>query len=196
MIDSYGKLLGGIKQAVRKKALTVPRFKEKKEGCIRVTSCPFCEESSRWLGASAPFDPDDIPDVEDAYVILPGGSRVAKFENDDGSIDIVDTYAITAMKIAQLSYLQDQDEGLLSTNDPFLAKGLEPENGFAKWCGALCCEINFADGTPFAYIYVSVSGASQEEDLACAAAVIDVIMEFFSDEEQLVVIAPVIDGTT
>lgn len=193
MINSYGSLLIGIKGAIREKALEVPRFAEKKEGCIRVTSRPFCEEASRWLGASAPFDPGDAPLVEDAYVILPGGSRVARFENDDGSVNIVDTYAVTTMKIAQLCYLRKQGlGGLLSTHDEH--EGLKFDGGYANWRGALCCEIDWSDGTPFALIYISVSGASQDEDITCAAAAIDVIGDFFAEDEQLTVLAPIIGG--
>lgn len=180
-----------IKEAVRKEAVKIPRFAEKKEGCIRITSYPECQEAYTWMGGIGNFDPNDIPDVEDTYVILPGGTRVAKFQNPDGSVDIVDTYAITAMKIAQLSYTQGPETAILSGAQ---IDGLTIKNGFAPWRGALCCEIAYDErGTgcnfgfnaipPFCLIYISVSGASQDEDLACAVAAIEAIEKFFSKKQ-------------
>ena len=189
MLLSYGVLLKRIWKSVRKRALEVPRFARTKEGCIRVTACPMCDEAVKWFGTSDPFDEDDIPDCEVARVILPGGSRVAHFRGANRCPVTVDTYAITAMKIAQLSLFQDKGI-LVSTSKK--RRGLTPENGFGNWCGAICCEVLFSDGSPFCYIYVSVSGADEMEDLACAAAAIGTIGRFFSRDKRLTVFAPVI----
>ena len=202
---SYSELTKKIKEAIRAKAVEIPRFAEKKEGCIRITSYPECQEAYTWMGGIGEFDPNDVPDVEDTYVILPGGTRVAKFKNPDGSEDIVDTYAITAMKIAQLSYSQGQGlrNAIISGNR--VDERLTIENGFAPRRGALCCEITYDERVigcnfgydaipPFCQIYVSVSGASQNEDLACAAAAIEVIRDFFAKQEyKFCVFAPEID---
>ncbi len=197
-MNSYSEFTKTIKEAVRRKAVETPRFAEKKQGCIRITSYPQCQEAYAWMGGVGKFDPNDIPDVEDVYVILPGGTRIARFENSDGTEDVVDTYAITAMKIARLSYVND-----LIISDVPIDDGLSTENGFAPWRGALCCAIvkkydaernrNFesdGDVPPFCLVYISVSGASQDEDLACAKNAIGAIKEFFSEEEELHVIAP------
>ncbi len=201
-MEKYTNLVRQIKEAVRAKALEIPRFAEKKEGCIRITSCPECQGAFEWMGCNGEYEYSDMPDIEDAYVILPGGTRVARFENPDGSVDIVDTYAVTAMKIAQLSYIQDSKHALLSGGE---VDGLSAENGFAPWRGALCCEI-YSDyrnpnggncrgnGAPsFCLIYVSVSGASEDEDLACAGAAIKVIQDFFTENGKYIVRSPLLD---
>ena len=180
---TYSELRKQIVTAVRKEARKVPRFVETKEGCIRITAYPECLEAHEWLGGSGKFSKHDIQDIESTYPILPGGTRVARFVNDDGTVDIVDTYAVTAMKIAQLSYVQDKGE-LLSGGKH---EGLELENGFACWKGAICCEITVCqkiDGrfteTPFCCIYVAVSGATEDEDLRVAMAATKVIEDCFS----------------
>ena len=201
-MEKYTDLVRQIKEAVRAKALEIPRFAEKKEGCIRITSCPECQGAFEWMGCNGEYEYSDMPDIEDAYVILPGGTRVARFENPDGSVEIIDTYAMTAMKIAQLSYIQDSKHALLSGGE---VKGLSAENGFAPWRGALCCEI-YSDyrnpnggncrgngAPPFCLIYVSVSGASEDEDLACAGAAIKVIQDFFTENGKYIVRSPLLD---
>lgn len=200
-MKSYSDFTKAVKEAVRAKALEIPRFAQTKEGCIRITSCPLSQEAYEWMGGIGEYDPQDIPDVEDAYAIAPGGSRVARFKNEDGSVTIGDAYAVTAMKIAQLSYAWETNHAMLSGNP---APGLEPENGFAPWRGALCCEVNFdfrqrgcnfgAMATaPFCLVYVAVSGAKEEEDELVAAAAIPVIEEFFKDKQ---VITPIVGDAT
>jgi hypothetical protein len=194
---TYSELERRIVMAVRERAKQVPRFADKKEGCIRITAYPECEEAHEWLGCNGIFNPDDIQDVERTYPILPGGTRVARFENDDGTVDIVDTYAITAMKIAQLSYVQDRGE-LLSGGK---IDGLELENGFACWKGAICCEITLWKNingqkveTSYCSIYVAVSGASEEEDLRTAMAAPKLIEDCFSYSNLDFVIYPPFDA--
>lgn len=201
-MEQYGELVRRMREAIRTKALEIPRFAEKKEGCIRITSCPQCQGAYEWMGCNGEYNYSDMPDVEDTYVILPGGSRVARFEKTDGSVDIVDTYAMTAMKIAQLSFIQDSKCVLLSGGK---VNGLTAENGFAPWRGALCCEIysdhrnpNGCNGRgsgapPFCLIYVSVSGASEEEDLICAAAAVEEIQNFFRENGKYIVRPPQLD---
>lgn len=184
---TYSELEKQIVKEVRIRALRVKRFMETKQGCIRISAYPECQEAHEWLGGTGDFDPDDVCDFEHVYPILPGGSRTAKFENPDGTVEIVDTYAVTAMKIAQLSSVQDAGN-LLSGGE---IEGLVPENGFGHWRGALCCEITlwkFIDGaeveTPYCGIYVSVSGASEEEDQFVAMAAPKLVEDCFSDGGQ------------
>ena len=223
---SYGVLLQSMKNAIRDEAIKVPRFVETKQGAIRLLVCPFSQEAYAWLGASGEFDPDDIPDIEDSFAILPGGSRVAIF-NEDGTITQVDTSSMTSMKISWISRAQELIEpiegdvkglensihnlGMLSMSkdeiDTMLKrfeqvasilqelKGLEGENGFALWRGAICCKVYF-EGELFAYFYASVSGAKQDEDLACAMSAVEVIKTFFSSESRFTVVTPTFEAET
>ncbi|MBR6961405.1 hypothetical protein IKH79_01415 [Candidatus Saccharibacteria bacterium] len=183
--------------------------------------CPFDAKAYEWLDEPGEFNPSDVSDIERSFAILPGGSRVAVFtESGDGNTEVVDTYGITGMKIAQISSIQERIEpieddvallvdslknlGLVSMSkediellfrklDNLKAALLglppfEPANGYAEWRGAICCKV-YLEGELFAYFYVSVSGASQDEDLACAASAIEVITTFFSDPN-FTVIAP------
>ena len=114
---TYSELERQIVMEVRIRALRVKRFMETKQGCIRISAYPECQEAHEWLGGTGDFDPDDVCDFEHVYPILPGGSRTAKFENPDGTVEIVDTYAVTAMKIAQLSSVQDAGNLLSVTGE-------------------------------------------------------------------------------
>lgn len=201
MMEKHTKLIRQIKEAVRAKALEIPRFAERKEGCIRITFHPECQEAFEWVGRTGNYKDSDAPVVEDVYVILPGGNYVAEFVDDDG-ITLVDTYAMTAMKIAQLAFARAVCGRMLSGKSDYPLCKLSAENGFASWCGALCCEIHRDHRTPrgsvccknglfpFCAIYVSVSGAAEDEDLACAVAAIKVIQDFFADNGKFVVRAP------
>ena len=212
----YGALLQSLKVAIRDKASTIENFSEKKQGAVRLLACPFSPIAHEWLGCSGEFDPDDIPDIEDSFVILPGGSRIAIFHED--TVIVIDTSSMTAMKISQLSrtqeliepievdikelvhvlqnlgYMSMEKEDLLASIKtmeqliPILKDILElqGENGFASWRGAVCCKVSY-DGEPFAYFYASVSGAEQDEDLACAMSAVEVVKTFFSDPHFTVV---------
>ena len=111
----YSKLTELIKLYVRKEAKGIPTFVRDPridgegiyQGCIRITSCPLCPDAYRDFGGSGQFNPDEIPDVEDAYPIFPGADRDAKYLNDDETVDVCSTYAMTAMKIAKLSRIQE-----------------------------------------------------------------------------------------
>lgn len=219
-IPSSKVLFNSILEEARRCALGVDRFAKKKEGCIRMSVCPFDAKAYEWLDEPGEFNPSDVSDIERSFAILPGGSRVAVFtESGDGNTEVVDTYSITGMKIAQISSIQERIEpieddvallvdslknlGLVSMskediellfrkldNIKAALLGLppfEPANGYAEWRGAICCKV-YLEGELFAYFYVSVSGASQDEDLACAASAIEVITTFFSDPSFTVIV--------
>lgn len=191
---SYSEFVKLVKEAVRAKAKDIPRF-ETKEGCIRISCLPECKEAFEWMGGVGEFNRDDAPFVEDAYPIFPGGTFIARFyDNPDGSVDTVNTYAITAMKIAQLSYLHTIRD--FSSGPEF--EYLKCENGFAPWAGVLCCCVfddfrspgcNYgSDAMPgFCRVYVAVSGASEAEDLECVVAAINTIQNFFKENGEFVV---------
>lgn len=223
---SYGVLLQSMKNAIRGEVIKVPRFVETKQGAIRLLVCAFSQDAHAWLGASGEFDPDDIADIEDSFAILPGGSRLAVF-NEDGTITLVDTSSMTSMKISWISRAQELIEpiegdikslensihnlGLVSMSkdeiDTMLKrleqvasilqelKGLEGENGFALWRGAICCKV-YLEGELFAYFYASVSGAKQDEDLACAMSAAEVIKTFFSSDPRFTVVTPTFEAET
>lgn len=196
MKHAYQELVGNIINAVRSEALSVPRFVEKKEGCIRILIYPECHGAIKWLGLDGLFGFDDLPDFEISVPIFPGGTRKAKFDNDKGGVDVVETYSITAMKIAQLS--DAEDSGVMLSGKKVL-EGRTVENGFAPWKGALVCYVKCAckgcnpdsnDGCQFCSVYVSVSGGTQEEDLDCAFAAVPVIKEYFAQEGYGVILPP------
>ena len=201
-MKSYTDFTAVVKGAMRKRALNIPRFAETREGCIRILCISQSQEAHEWTGGKGEYNPNDISYVEDAYAIAPGGSFIARFKNEDGSVDTVNTYAMTAMKIAQLLYAWEKDHEMLSGRPD---AGLEPENGFAPWRGALCCEVNFdfrqpgccygaMTTAPFCLIFIAVSGATEEEDERVAAAAIPAIEEFFRNEKQ--VISPIVGDAT
>ena len=111
----YSKLTELIKFYVGEEAKGIPTFVRDPridgegiyQGCIRITSRPLCPDAYRDFGGSGQFNPDEIPDVEDAYPIFPGADRDAKYLNDDETVDVCSTYAMTAMKIAKLSRIRN-----------------------------------------------------------------------------------------
>ena len=187
MKNTYRELAKQIIEAVRERAKTVTRFVESEQGCVKVSAYAYCQAADDWMDGFANFDDQKKPDIFDYGISGPivfGGDCVAVFENDDGSKDIVDTFAMTEMKIASLSYDQDNGGGLLSgvkKNDE-----LKPGNGFAPYKGALLVRVltnqDIKKPKPYCGIYVSVSGASEAEDLTCALAAVDVIKKFFDDD--------------
>ncbi len=178
------ELVRDIIKAVCDEAEKIKRFKETKQGCLRLTFYPANAAANSWLGGF-PYADNYIPDLEITYPILPGGTRLAVFEETDAKTGkknevIIDTYTITAGKVAAVSYVQD--DGVMLSGQVNLPDFIM-ENGFAPWKGAVCTEVYarkpdgmFAD---YCGLYVSVSGAEAEEDLRCAAAAIPVIKKFF-----------------
>jgi len=193
---TYPTLVKRIRDAVRKKAKDIPKFRDEGNGAIRILAYPGCKEADNWLGGLSDFvnpcDPfaaeskkrDDITDYEHTFAITPGGSRVITGIWDGVKQD-VDCYAFSALKIAHCSRAQDLGLGLLSgidMNDPNITE----ENGYGPYSGALCVEVmrkvSSTSSTNFCGIYVCVSGATSAEDLECALVAVDVIKEFFEDE--------------
>ncbi len=198
MRKPYICLTGKILVAIRKKALEIPVFKETKNGAIRILTRPLCNEANDWIEGTSIFTDrlTDIVDLEKTYNILPGGSHIITGVYD-GVEQNVDCYAYSALKIAHCSLMVDKGIGLESgLGLPLDNLYLTEDNGYAAHYGAICVEINrpaeykFASGYDkdhlgFLRIFVCVSGAKSEEDRDCAFAAIDVIRQFFRDEEEI-----------
>ncbi len=195
MEEKYLRLVESIRDAVRKRAMDVPKFRKDGNGCIRILLYPCCKEADDQFGGLSKFgtDGNDIADYEYAFAVTPGGSRVVAANTNDGGECKIDCYALSAMKIADCSHAQDVGAGLLSgiVDDPSLTE----DCGYGHYPGALCVEVkkiditsdtdgfrSYEDESDYWGIYVCVSGASYSEDLYCAAAAIAVIEDFFMYE--------------
>lgn len=179
-------LVRKICDAVCDEAEKIERFSKTKQGCLRLTFYPQHAVANAWLGGF-PFSMDYIPDLEITYPILPKGTRIAVFNEENPETGekedvVVDTYTITAAKIAAVSYVQDDGTMLSGVKD---LKEFVMENGFAPWMGAIATEVYERSSDkliPYCGLYVSVSGATEQEDFICAKAAIPIIQRFFADE--------------
>ncbi len=187
-MKKYHELVVKIRDAIRKKAQDVPKFKESGNGAIRILAYPLNKEADFWLGGLGYFDSGfkDIPDYEVTFAITPGGSRVIEGVWD-GEKQKVDCYAYSALKIAHCSRAQDLGKGLVSGLD--LGESyLEEDNGYSAHPGAICVEINHLSASgnreDFCGIYVCVSGADSADDEICAFEAINVIKDFFENEDE------------
>ena len=196
----YSELVVSIRDAVRKKAQDVPKFKNEGNGAIRILAYPYCEKADKWFGGLSVFgsiyEPlvgryipvgyTDIVDYEYTFGITPGGSRV--MTGIWGGVEQkVDCYAYSALKIADCSRSQDEGRGLMSglvTDDEYRRE----DNGYGPHPGALCFEVTLEQPslsgprtTDFCLLYVCVSGAESHEDLECTKASIEVIESFFKN---------------
>jgi hypothetical protein len=168
----------------------------------------YWEEDGYHCGLSSNFIPEkfkDIVDYEYTFAITPGGSRV--IERDWGGKKInIDTYAFSALKIAHCSRAEDKGIGQMSGLD-LEEDFLNEENGYGPYKGAISVQIKKMlpelvrkegelvpeevwKNNIFYGIYVCVSGASDEEDLECAAVAIDVIKEFHEGEAFTEIVTP------
>lgn len=209
MKKEFRELQKQIRDAVRKAAQGIERFRETGNGAIRITAYPRCEEADEWFGGLGEFRPmhqsvdtavlaggdnrpDDIPDYEVVFPIVSGGSPVINYDGEDGKKHKRNCYAFSAMKIAHCSLAQHMRVGLSSGADLSDPDAVE-ENGYGPYKGALCAMVNTiidndsADENstktlPFCGIYVCVSGALSWQDKECATAGIRAIEEFFRDE--------------
>ena len=181
----YLELVTQIRDAVRKKAQEIPVFRKTGNGAIRILAYPLCKEADEWLGGLSDFrNPEnpDIVDYEHTFAITAGGSRVIEaFWSPDKQL--VDCYAMSAMKIAHCSRAQDLGAGLVSginLNNPHLTE----DNGYGPYEGASCVEVRVQHKETnfdmlFCGIYVCISGANQKDDQECSKAGVRVIHDFF-----------------
>ena len=208
--QTHQELVKRIRDAVREKTQATAQFKD--GGAIRILLYPTCRAADKWLGGLGDFESlasaegfnfNDSPDYEYVFAAVPGGSRIRKNKRVGSQIDC---YAFSAMKIAHCSYAQDVGAGLKSgithLDDACIVPFLDEEYGFAPYLGAICIEVGMkgvSDVPPnrhvneFCLIYVSVSGATEDEDLRCAKAAIDAVADFFEGQGDFEVLAPVLE---
>ena len=196
-------LVKAIRDAIRKKAQEISKFKQTGNGAIRILFYPLCEEADEWLGGLSSFShsntseasKNDIVDYEYVFAITKGGSRVIteQGKNNAKIPQTIDCYAYSAMKIAHCSRVQDETSWLVSglnLENPYLTE----EYGYAARLGAICIEIykkanldkkyQSEKYEPFCNVYICVSGASEKEDYDCAKVAINVVEQFFKKKGQ------------
>lgn len=181
----YTELGANIRDAVRKKAQEIPEFKNKGDGVIRIFAYPASKEADVWLGGLSTFDGSSKPDVacyELSFSITPGGSYIMTGVWD-GVKQQVDCYAYSALKIADCVRSRCEMRGMMSglvTNDPYRRE----DNGYGPYKGALCFEVYGYPRERFCYVIVCVSGAeNDDDDLECVKAAIDVVKDFFENND-------------
>ncbi|MDO4759689.1 MAG: hypothetical protein Q4A33_00090 [Candidatus Saccharibacteria bacterium] len=188
------KIVGAVREEAAK-------IENSKNGAIRVLLYPMVKEADDWLGgfgafarrynpfAGSSIGENDTPDYELCYGITPGGRRVQEYIDKKTRKKLTrDTYALSALKIAYCSRVEDLEKGLSSSvelEDP----NLSPENGYMNLPGAVLFIVRKGDpdathpeirkGYPWLYIYVCVCVTDEDEDRKCAMASLDVVKEFF-----------------
>ena len=220
MFANYSTFSKMVKDAVREEAENVWTFMVDRriggtheQGCIRVSTLALCQEAYEWAGGDEEYDPHDISHalIERTYPILPRADYDAHYLNDESikelsnlaDIKEVSTLAMTAMKTSTLMRMQRFIPDLLLSgfidekDIGYQYSEMKAENGYIKLRGAICCVVEYppespkAKPKPFCKVYVSVSGAKPDEDLTCAMAPVNDIMQFFANED-FDVTAPVV----
>lgn len=188
--ESYGYLLKSIRDAVRKEAQKIPKFRDEGNGCIRVTFCPCCPDADEWLGGLSEWtqayggawlsNKKDIVEYEHVFTITHGGSHTMVGDWGNGP-EKVNCYGYSALKVAHCSLARKRGVALKSGVD-LGDKDLTEDNGWSAHYGAICLEIkkkHDKEWRDYCRIYVCVSGADQLEDLQCAKAAIGEVKKYF-----------------
>lgn len=190
-----------VLKAVREKTKGVPVFKETENGTIRISIVPFNKKASEWLDDCTDYmffprsGPNDTQISEFVYKIDRGGSHV--INTKDGPVD---TYAFSAMKVAYCREKMKRydHKSMKSDRTAKMASryGYVEENGYGGYKGCVCHLVEYYDHgvwLTWAEIYVCVSGASAEEDEACAMAsraVVKKLVRSLKDDGFIARIAP------
>jgi len=182
---TYQVLLWRIVGAVRRKAKTIPVFRDSHNGCIRITIVPLCREAEVWLGdglsdyadGQSEADVVDFCEREFVFKIDPRGSHTIQWTDpEDGHVEPVNCYGYSALKTAWAAWMHSFDgtvhkEGL---GEDFASYQLRQhtqyfneENGWSKHDGSVCATVSF-DGEDFIRLYVCTSGAKSSEDKECS----------------------------
>lgn len=184
-IMTHQNFFSRVIDGVRSKAATIEELRESRNGAIRITAVPLLETADAWLGGGIgnfgkhPGDVADVCEREFVAKLFPDGSHTMKYQCEDGSVEIVDCYSYSAMKIAYLSWKNKFDKWVEEYDIPDdleyaefqkQSQSLKPDNGYAIDKGVILTTLNFA-GKPFMRFYVSVSGAQTGEiDEECTLA--------------------------
>lgn len=184
---TYQVFLWRIVGAVRRKAETIPTFRDSHNGCIRITIVPLCREAEVWLGdglsdyADGQSDADVIDFCEREFVfkIDPRGSHTIQWTDpEDGHVEPVNCYGYSALKTAWASLRRNFEkpgyEGGLSKVLAEFSYREHPEffateNGWSTHDGAVCATVT-CDDKDFIRLYVCTSGAKSSEDKECSLA--------------------------
>lgn len=172
-------IVKGTLNACREAAEEIPVFKETRNGCYVTMYVPLCPEADVWLGGMSVCDGKgkflDVHEYVSANTVLPGGSHTIQWKDPtDGHTEPVNCYAYATMKIAYLSRLVK--EGISCCESDLKANEYLDANGYAKHKGAVCTTV-YRRCQPLFRVYDAVSGATQDEDLACAMKIANKRME-------------------
>lgn len=177
--SSSDGLVNEIVHQCRRQSDLIPKFRDEKNGAIRILLNPLTPLAAAWLG----YDPEryDIRDHrerEEVAKIHPDGSYTATFPTEDGGTCLVNCYAYTPLKIATLSLYRRKHDDVQYMNWLRDQNILVEENGYAVCKGVRCVTVRL-NGADFLRIFVSVSGATGEEDHECATAGAEAVQGFF-----------------
>ena len=165
-MDRLNSLIHDIIASCQRIAEYYPSFKDG-DGAIRICVIP----QGSWRSEQPEYIADNVDRMEFTARINPrGGNYVLNRGRSDAPL--VDTYAFSAMKIADLLHEMETSEyfSSRSTKDVKICE----DNGFAPYRGAVCFKIYSFDELSTLLI-VSVSGGTQDDDESVAKSAISAI---------------------
>lgn len=171
----YQAMLWRTVGAVRRKAQTIPIFRDSHNGCIRITVVPLTQDADEWLGGGLSgyfLEPNgngilEIPEREFVFKIDPRGSYTIQYVCEDGHTEPVNCYGYSALKTAwALDQHRRRKAG--DSSEPYMGYFIE-ENGWSTHCGVACTTITL-NGEDFIDLCVCTSGAKSSEDKECSLA--------------------------
>lgn len=181
----YQAMLWRIVGAVRRKAQTIPAFRDSHNGCIRITIVPLCRDADEWLDGISQFEPalfgDDVNDIcerEFVFKIDSRGSHTIQYTCEDGHTEPVNCYGYSALKTAWASWKRKFDaevrkKDLGETFSDFQYRQhtqfFTEDNGWSMHDGSVYTTV-YMGGVEFLRLYVCTSGAKSSEDKECSLA--------------------------
>ncbi len=205
---TYQNLVHRIVGAVRRRAQSIPAFRDSHNGCIRITIVPLLRAADEWLGEISNFstwlesDENDICEREFVFKIDPRGSHTIQYVCEDGHTEPVNCYGYSALKTAWASWKRKFDAvtrkgDLGETFSDFQyhqhTQFFTEDNGWSMHDGSVCTTI-MLDGEDFCRLYVCTSGAKSSEDKECSLAGILEAQEYFEHYSGVAQFNPFIDG--
>lgn len=181
---TYQELVSNIVIAVRRRAATIPAFRDSHNGCIRITMVPLCRDADEWLGGMSGFrtwlngEEQDVCEREFIYKIDPRGSHTIQYVCEDGHVEPVNCYGYSALKTAWTSKMR-QWQNCNRPIEPGPASGYYiEENGWSMHDGSVYATISIAE-VDFIRLYVCTSGAKSDEDEQCSLCGMLAAQEYF-----------------
>lgn len=193
---NYQGLLWRIVGGARRKAETIPTFRDSRNGCIRICLIPLCRNADNWLGELSCYTyPPGVGVVVDrcerefVFNIDPSGSHVIQWQDPNivNHVEPVSCYAYSALKMAyakwkhQLRLQLSRGEIAQEAYDQQFreqTKYFTEENGWSRHKGAVGMTVQLRD-EDFMQVFVCVSGADSRDDHACALEGMLEAQEFF-----------------